>query len=151
MADFVNADAIIGYKKKIEFSDTLMGTYVKLAGTININLPERELGTAETTNDDSPGFHKQYIPALYEPGTVTVSYRYGAPGFAAVETLFQLAAVASTRAAATKFWKVTLPDTTVAAFQGFVTRNNLPLEIEDSPECEFEIQVSGAMTYTDPA
>jgi hypothetical protein len=152
MADFDRDQAIIGHGKKLSWSDTLAGTYVKFAGTIDIDLPSRELGAAEITNDDSEDFHKDYQPGMYEPGTLPFTYTYSAEGFAAIETLFQLATVAATRPTATKFWKIELPDGAVASFRGFLTKNDWPSPGQDeTAECEAEIQVIGKMTFTEPA
>jgi hypothetical protein len=79
---------------------------------------------------------------------VSFSYRYAKTQYAAVEALLNLATVAANRAGATKFWKVTLPDGSVAAFRGFVSKNDLPLEQEDGPACEAEITVTSKMTFT---
>jgi hypothetical protein len=139
---------ILGFGKKLAYSATSGGTYIEIDGTQEVNLPERELGAAEITNDDSVAYHKDYIPALYEPGTVSFTYVYGKTVFAAVEAVFQLASVAATRADATKFWKVTLSDGSIAAFQGFITKHDLPAELEDAIVVEGEIQVVGPMTFT---
>lgn len=139
---------IIGHGKHIAYGDTAIGTFTNVDGTIEVTLPERELGTTELTNDDSPDFHKDYMPSLYEPGSVSFTYRYGKTVFAALEGIYQLASAAGTRASATKFWKVTLPDGSVAAFRGFLTKHDLPVEQEDSPVVEAEIQVAGKMTFT---
>jgi hypothetical protein len=140
--------------KQLAYADTLAGTYTRIFGTQEINLPERELGNDEITNDDSPDFHKDYVPGLYEPGTVSFSYVYGKTQFAAVEALFQLATVAANRSATTgslnptKYWKATLADGSVAAFKGWVTKHDLPTEIEGQLIVEGEIQTSGKMSFT---
>lgn len=138
---------ILGYGKHLFYGAANPAT-TPVYGTIDIQLPERELGTAEITNDDSPNYHKDYIPALYEPGKVPFTYRYGRTLFAALEAIFLLASVTATRASATKWWKVTLPDGSTAVFQGFLTKHDLPTQLEDSPVVEAEIQVIGMMTFT---
>jgi len=143
-----STDPIIGYGKHIAYSSDGGSTYTSVGKTTEVKLPERELGTAEITNDDSPDFHKEYIPALYEPGTVTFSYIYTAAQFAALETIYQLAADTATRADATKTWKVTFPDGSTSVFDGFMTKHDLPLALEDGVTVEAEIQVSGQMTFT---
>ena len=142
-----NDEVIIGHGKHIAHSADGV-TYSDVAGTIEVNLPERELGAAEITNDDSPDFTKEYMPGMYEPGTVSFTYRYNKTGFAALEAIYQLATVAATRGSATKFWKVTLPDGSESTFKGFLTAHNLPVEGEDSPIVEAEIQIVGKMVYT---
>lgn len=140
---------ILGYGKHL-FYGTTNPASTPVYGTIDIQLPERELGIAEITNDDSPNYHKDYIPALYEPGKVPFTYRYGRTLYAALETIFMLASSATmaTRATATKWWLVTLPDGSTAAFQGFLIKHDLPTQLEDSPVVEAEIQVIGKMTFT---
>lgn len=145
------AEHMIGYGKKLAYGDTLIAATTEIDGTQEVNLPERELGTAEITNDDSPDFHKDYMPGLYEPGNVSFTYVYGRTIFAAVETIFQLANAAGTRASATKFWKVTLPDLSTASFQGFLVKHDLPAELEDAVVVEGEIQVIGKITFTPAA
>lgn len=138
---------ILGHAKRIAYGDTLIAISNDVFGTIDINLPERELESEELTNDDSPDFHKDYMPGLYEPGTVGFSYRYAKTMFTALEAVYQLATVAGTRADATKFWKVTLPDGSTAIFSGFLKAHNLPVEGATSPVVEAEIQVIGKITW----
>lgn len=148
MADIVEEEVILGFGKTIEFSDTENGSYTKLPGSITTTLPDRELGEAETTNDDSPDFHRQFIPGLYDPGVVSLTYRYSATGYAMMEELFQLAADAVTRPDAIKWWKVTLIDGAVAKFRGWVKKNGMPVELDTSPEVECEIRATGKMSFT---
>ena len=145
---YARDEHIIGHAKQLSYGDTLVGATTRVFGTREVNLPERELGTAEVTNDDTPDFHKDYIPGLYEPGTVSFTYLYAKSQFAALEAIYQLATVAATRASATKFWKVTLPDASTATFKGFLTKHDLPMETEDEVVVEAEIQVVGKITFT---
>jgi hypothetical protein len=139
----------IGHGKKLEFSDASnFSSPTQIFGTVSVPLPERELGASEKTNDDSPDYHKEYQPGLYEPGTVDFTYNYAKTEFEKVETLFALAQVAATRASATKYWRLTLPDGSTAVWQGFITANNLPAEQEDTLVCEASMQVTGKMTFT---
>jgi hypothetical protein len=144
-------EAILKAGKHLAFSDTESGTYTNVDGTTEMNFPDRELGKAEVTNDDSPDRTKQYIPALYEPGTVSFKYIYGATSFDALETIYQLAVDQAGAIAARKWWKITLADGAFVKFEGFLTKHTLPLDgLEDAPIVEGEIQVSGAMVYTPP-
>lgn len=152
MGNFAEAEATIGHGKKLEWSATENGTYARIGGTVTISLPEAELGTAEITNDQSTDRRKDYIPGLYEPGTLGFSYVYGATEFAEVEELFQEASTAAGAATATKYWKYTLPDGSVAKFRGFITKHGLGDGAqEDAYTVEGEMQVRGAMTFTPPA
>ncbi len=148
MSAYNRSEHIIGHGKKLAFSNTQNGTFTNVAGTVEVNLPERELGASEITNDDSPDFHKDYQPGMYEPGTVGFTYQYGKTQFAELEAIFQLATVANTRASATKWWRLTLPDGAVAKWQGFLTKHDLPVEGEDGPIVEGEMQVIGKVIYT---
>lgn len=145
---FDRTQTIIPFGKRIAYSDTSGGSYTSVFGTIEVDLPDRDLGKAEITNDDSTLRHKDYIPGLYEPGTIKVTYRYTRTQFAALETIFQLATVQSTVASATKYWKTTLPDGSTALVQGFIVKHSLPMDLESSPAVELEIQCLGAMTWT---
>lgn len=145
------SEVIIGHGKHIAYSDTEVGVYTNVNGTIEIQLPERELSASEYTNDDSPDFHKQYTPGVFEPGTIAVTYRYAKTGFTAVETIYQLACVAATRASATKWWKITLPDGSTGKVRGFIVKHDLPVEGDDSPVVEMEIQAIGKMVWTPAA
>jgi hypothetical protein len=151
MADFIEAEATIGHGKTLAWSATSNGTFAKIAGTVDIALPDRELGTAEITNDDSPDRHKDYIPALFEPGTLSGSYIYGATAFEAMEEHFQLAMDPATAPTATRYWKYTLPDGAIVTFRGFLTKHGMEPEMEEALSVEFEMQVRGPMTFTGPA
>lgn len=137
---FADSEVIIGYGKNLAYSDTSGGTFTNVEGTIDIQLPERELAAEEYTHDDSPSGHKEFTPGLFDPGTATFSYRYTKSQFATLETLFAGKSV--------KFWKVTIPGGSTAVFKGFIVSHSLPLELEGSPVVEAEIQVNGAMTFT---
>lgn len=146
---FQEAEVQIGHKKQIAYSAT-DSSYLKVDGTIEINLPEAELGESEITNDDTADFGKDYQPALYEPGTVTVSYVYTKTQFALIEAKFQQARVAATRAAATMFWQTTLPDGSTAKFKGYIKSHKLPMDQEGTLVSEFEIRVRTKITYAPP-
>lgn len=147
-----DSEYIISHGKHIAYSDTENGTYVTIEDTREISFPEAELGSAETTNDSTPDFRKDYIPGLYEPGTISFTYVYGKTQFAAIEALFQLASVAGTRNSATKYWKITLSDGSTGIVRGFLTKHTLPgSEGEDVHVCECEIQCRGKLTFAAPA
>lgn len=155
---FAREQVIIGHAKRLAYSeDIAIPSYTDVFGTIDVSLPERELGATEITNDDSPDFHKDYIEGMYEPGTIGFSYRYTKSQFTAMEAIYQLASAVATRGSAvagksTKKWRVTLPDGSVATFRGFLTAHNLPIEgSEDSPVVEGEIQCIGKMTWVSAA
>lgn len=137
---FDNTTAQIGYGKHLAYSDTSNGSYTTIDGTVEINLPERELGSSESTNDDSPDYHKQMVPTLFDPGSVKFSYRYNKTQFATVDTIFL--------ARTLKYFKVTLPDNSTAIFPGFLMKHDLPVAIEDVLTVEGEIQVTGKMAWT---
>jgi hypothetical protein len=145
---YTPAEHQIGHGKKLEWADDVDFTSpTQIFGTVSVPIPERELGASEKTNDSSPDYHKEYQPGLYEPGTLDFSYNYAMTEFEKVETLYALAKVPATRASATKFWRLTLPDGSVAKWKGFITANNLPAEQEDTLVCEASMQCSGAMTF----
>ena len=136
-------EAIIGYGKKLSYGGT------QIPGTVQVDLPERELAAEEVTNDDSPDRHKEYIPGLYEPGTMGFSYRYGKTAFAAMETVFMGASVAgATPDSAIKDWVYTLPDGSSASWRGFITSHKLPAELEGVLTVEGEMQVVGKVTFS---
>lgn len=85
---------------------------------------------------------------LYDPGTVTFTYTYTASQFAELETIFMLATDPETRPQASKQWRITLPDNSVSIVLGFLTKHDLPTELEDSPVVEAEVQCRGAMAYS---
>jgi hypothetical protein len=153
MSDYAPSEHVIGHGKRLEYGDADSNSYyTKVAGTIDITLPERELGKSETTNDDSPDATKEYTPAIYEPGTLPFTYRYQRSQFTALETVFQLASAPETRATATKYWRVTLPDGSKAVVRGFLTKHSLPVDgQEDSPVVECEVQCIGKMVWTPAA
>jgi predicted secreted protein len=146
------SEFIIPHRKQVQYAtdgSTLPGSgWNDVVDTIDVTLPERELSASETTNDDALGYTKTYIAGMYEPGQFSFTYRYGKTQFSALETIFA-GANDSTRTDAYKWWKVILPDGSYAAFRGFITAHNLPLEgAEDSPVVEVQIQVIGSMTYS---
>ncbi|HQY88825.1 MAG TPA: hypothetical protein PK402_09210 [Tepidisphaeraceae bacterium] len=144
----------INHGKQLSFCDTVDGEYTHVAKTQDWNLPDSELGASEFTNDDSPNFTKQYQPGMYEPGTVEGTYVYTDDAFEIMQELFERGKDEANRAAdaetpVTVFWKAELPSGAVASWQGFVTKNGLPMDGQDETTVsEFAIQVSGTMTYT---
>jgi hypothetical protein len=148
---YSDTEHTIGHGFNVAYADTLAGlsSGTSIDGTTDVHLPESELGESEITNDDTPDFQKDFLPGLYDPGTVSFSYKYGKTLFATVEALYQLAAVAATRVSATKFWKVTLPDGSTATFKGFLKKHSLPSAgQEDAITCECEIRVRSKITFT---
>jgi hypothetical protein len=144
---FNESEVVIGHGKSLAYADAEAGPYVEIPGTIDISLPERELGATELVHDDLTDYTKDSIPALLDPGTVDFTYVYGKTAFASIEAIFQLATSAANRATATKFWRTTLPDGATATFRGFLTSHGLPMEQEDHLVVEASIQVRGKMTF----
>ena len=147
MAD--STDPIVPFGKEISYCDTANGEFTAIAKTQKVTLPEAELGKAESTHDGSPDAHKEYLPTLYEPGTMKVTYEYTAAQFAVCEGIRLLATDAATRASATKFWKVLLPDGSAGLVKGFITKHAAAeFDLETVPTVDIEIQCSGKMTFT---
>ncbi|MGC4030255.1 MAG: phage tail tube protein [Tepidisphaeraceae bacterium] len=140
-----------GFGKILEYSDTGSGTWTKASKTVEIEIPDAELGAEESTHDDSTDYHREYIPTLYDPGTLPFTYRYEKAAFALIEAVFQLANTSATRASATKFWRLTLPDGSKVAWKGFITKHGLPTDIDGVLTCECEMQVIGKRTFTPAA
>lgn len=153
MSDYAPEEAGIGFGKILEYTDVQANgtpgtTWTKIPGTVEIETPDVELEAVETTNDDTHDFTKDYIVGLYEPGTLPFSYRYGKTAFAAIEAVYMLATVASTRKSATKFWRLTLPDGSKLQWKAFITKHGMPCEIDDVLTVEGEMQVTSKRTFT---
>jgi hypothetical protein len=140
---FNEDEVILGDDKLLEYSTDGGTTFITIFGTKDCKLPEAELGKAEFTNDSSPGHYKQYIPGWFEPGAASLSYVYTATVYALVETLFQSRQVLD--------WRYTLGDGSTSEFSGFLTKNPLPVSLEEVPMVEAEIQVSGPAVFTSNA
>lgn len=140
---------IIPFGKTIAYCDTANGEFIAIAKTQKVTLPEAELGKAESTHDQSADAHKEYLPTLYEPGTMKVTYEYTAAQYATCEGIRLLATDTATRASATKFWQVILPDGSVGLVKGFITKHVASeFDMETVPTVDIEIQCSGKMTFT---
>lgn len=150
-------DHQIGHGGKLSYCDTAIGTYIEIRGIQECNVPESELGESETTNDDSPDFHKEYTLGMYEPGTATFSYVFQPNQFGDIDALYMLASVAANRLlrdaanSPIKYWKHTTPDGSVHAFKGWVKSNKLPRDQEGTLVSEAEIRVIGKTAFTPAA
>jgi hypothetical protein len=144
------SEHIIERGKRLEFADTLNGSRTRVYGTIEINFPERELGAAEYTNDDTPNNSKSYGPGEYDPGKVPFTYRYGKTTYAALETIFNLPEDPAQRNTAIKYWFLTLPDGAQRVGRGFLTKHQMPMggDGNTSPVVEAEIQTTEKWTFT---
>lgn len=140
----------IGHGGALAYCDTANGTFISIKGTTEVNLPERELGEADHTNDDSPDFTKEMMPGMFDPGSVSASYIYQPDQFEDLETIFQLATVAATRGSATKFWKHTLPDGAVVAFKGWIKKHDMPRDQEGTMTVSMEIRATTIFDWTAP-
>ncbi len=144
---FARNEVTNAHGKRLSYSDTLIGARTEVFGTVDVNLPERELEEEDVTSDDSPDFTKEFDPALYDPGEVGFTYKYTKTQFTALETLFQLASAVLTRKDATKFWKILYPDGSSAIFQGYLKAHNLPGEGATTLQAEGAIRVKGKVTW----
>ena len=149
---YIPSEHTIGHGKKIEYAAVqAMTSAVQIFGTTEINFPESELSATDFTNDDSPSYHKEYEPGMYEPGTVGFTYVFSKTEYTKVETIFQLATVTATRASAKKYFRITLADGSAVVFPGFITKNNVSGAQEDGVMVEAEIQVTGPRVFTPAA
>jgi hypothetical protein len=141
-------EATIGFNKKLEWSDTENGSYTRVSNTVDVDLPDRSLGEAEFTNDESPDFHRQFTPQLYDPGTLDFTYIYTDDAFEAIEELYATGMVAETRDEMTKWWKITIPTGAVCKFRGYVNKHGMPMTVDGINQVAASLRVSGKMTFT---
>ena len=145
---FSEIEVIVPIGKRLSYSPTSNGTYVTIFGTTKITPPEREIGKADYTNDDSPRAAssgttgpvvKEYKSATMEPGTVKASYVYQVTQFGTIDAVFVTGA--------SVYWKLLTPDNKVRTFMGYISKHaEGELGLDDVPEIDLEIQVSGPIT-----
>lgn len=109
----------------------------------SISGPSKSRETIEVTRlEDSDGY-RQYIGGLRNPGTVTLNMNFTAEGYAAMNTDFESNSAVS--------YSIVLPDGCTFAFTGLVTELPVTIPIGDKVTMDVTIQVSGKVTFTDPA
>lgn len=138
---------IIGHKGSLWHAATAAGPFIRIIGTQEVNLPERELSEAEHTSDDSPDYTREFMPGMFDPGSVTATYVYQPDQFGDMETLYQLASDVNTRDDATRVWKSIQPDGTCATFAAWVKKHDMPRDQEGTMICTLELRATGVMDF----
>lgn len=136
---YSNTEHSIGHGYNVAYSDDGT-TYTSIEGTFDVTPPERQLGSADITNDDTADNHKDSLPGLFDPGVCKFSYHYGKTQYAAVEAVFL--------ARTNKYWKITAPDSSVRTFRGYITKHSEPTAgQEEAIQVDVEIQLRTKQTF----
>lgn len=106
-----------------------------LDGVLSVNVPDWVTAAVSTKHLGST--IGTYIPAVPEPGTCTVTFKYSASLYNTVAGLYAL-----------RTFEIGFPETTgTYTFDGFSTRLTLPFEdVDGLVKCTWEIQQTGAGT-----
>ena len=127
----------IGYTTTVKYGDSNPAT--TLVGQIlDASAPEAQVDSVETTNNDSASGLKEFIPGLQDNGQFTFQALYLKTRETALRALLR----------ATKYWRITLPDSSTYDFQGFITSMGTALPRGENMVNNLTIKITGAVTFT---
>lgn len=116
-------------------------TYADIAEIVDLSMPGVSVAKVDFTNSTSPDDTKEYKPGWKDPKTVSLKVNYVKVSQAALEGL----------AGEMKWWKITYPDAVAGSthvFRGFLSDTGGAIPIEDRVTADWQIQQTGAATFT---
>ena len=132
------------------------GAYVLIDNAATINIPTQSVGKSETTNMQTTGMSKTFVPTLTEPGMSSFEDLYTKATFAQLAAVFGKAKITSQVPAtgANVNWKLISASEdgttagTTAVFNGWLSKLDMPCEVESVMKIKGEITVAGAVTLS---
>lgn len=130
-------DGAVGFGLTIGYSSDAV-TYTSVVDVMDVDIDGDKTDAAETTTNASTSAVRTFTPGLHDAGTLKFRQLYTTANYTAMTALFR----------AVRSWKVTINDSHVAVFQGFVTEMPLVLHMSDPMEMAVSIKISGPITYS---
>jgi hypothetical protein len=138
------SNEIIGYKATLAYSDTQNGTYVVLAGILELDPNELKIKEVDKTAHDSPNYAQEFQPGMIDPGEVSFKMHFKKTSTAAIYTL------ATNRT--TSWWRITLNDHPTDPSnwksQGFLSSLKNMVPLNDNCTLDAKIKMSGLPIFT---
>lgn len=136
--------AIVGAGTTVSYCATSNGTFTAIGEVLDIKAPEVSVDLVEATSYTSgiSGYSgttsaEEWVSAGWrKAGDVTLKVNYVAATSAAVEALL----------GTKKYWKITLPDTKVIAFAGFLTSFGSEIPLKNTITQDLKIKITGNVT-----
>jgi hypothetical protein len=138
-----DSDATLGFGSILAYADTEAGPYTEVAQTVDLPMPEPEIGDVKITNNDSPNNAHEYLAGggLEEPGEFEFDVVYKKSECA---LLYAMKA-----ARENKWWKETFPDGSYCKFPGYIKKLGGETKTEDDAiHNTITIKLTTAATYT---
>lgn len=138
------AGEFIGYGATLGYSDTINGTYVTLAGLLDVDPNELKMGEVKTTAHDSPNYAHTYSPGMIEPGEISVKAHFKRAVYTTLYNLF--------KGRTKKFWQITVNDVATPSkwqCEGFLSSMKVMTPMEENCEDDLKIKLSGLPVFTE--
>ena len=136
--------AVHSFDSKLEYADDsgFSTNLVEVAGPISLEGPDRQATRVNSTVLRSTGAIKTSIAGFIDDNTVTATIAYTAAGYALLGVIFL--------ARSTKYWRVTLLDTSKLTGPGFIQGLSGPSVPEDD-RLTFTLTISPTAGWTHAA
>jgi hypothetical protein len=129
--------ALLGIGTTLGHATTSGGTYTTIAAVTEVKPPETEAQSVEITSYDSADI-KEYMCGLDEPGETDFTLNFDKTVYAALMGLRRTSL----------FWKITLPDDSTYAFEGWITKIGTAIPVGDRLTASATIKVNSVVTFT---
>lgn len=136
--------AVKGFGLKAEYLVTAPSTYADIGELLSATPPQKARETIDATHMQSPGGYREFISSLRTGGEATLTFNFTPEGYQVLEAMFDDDDPAT--------FRITLSDGSTIKFDGLV--NEQPIDdiaIDDKVGMSATIQVTGPVTFTEPA
>ena len=133
--------SIISYATFTNMSSGTVGTYNKVAQSVDLDSPLPEVGDINLTNNDSPNNTKEYFPGMVEPGDLDFDVVFFASAHVPILNMVGNQIIYS--------WKETFTDGTTCVFPGYVKSAGVTGKTENEAlKGKIKVKLTGAAVYT---
>jgi len=136
--------AVKGFGLLAEYLVTAPSTYAQIGELLSATPPQKSRETIDATHMQSPGGYREFISSLRTGGESTLTFNFTPEGYQVLEGMFDDDDPAT--------FRITLSDGSTIKFDGLVTEQPIDnIAIDDKVGMSATIQVTGPVTFTEPA
>ena len=137
------SSGVIAYGSTISYATITAGTvgsYTKVAQSVDIDSPVPETGDINVTNNDSPNNTKEYVSGMLEPGELDYDLVFFASAHVAILQMAGNGVIYS--------WKELFTDGTTCTFPGYVKSAGLTGKTENEVmKGKIKIKLTSGVTW----
>jgi hypothetical protein len=129
---------ILGAGGKLQYSTLPVSVYNDIAGVVHIGGPDATVTDVDISNLQSASVAKEYIPGMYDGGTVEVDINYDHLQWSTLYSLYRTLVG----------FKILFSDGSNWTFNGYINHFNTDIPLDEQVTSPIGIKVTGKPVFT---